>query len=292
MPEQNFQPAEGAAIDTYIWQLNPLVNYGGNAAILVSWDVAGNNRDILMNWDLSTIPIGSTIETATLFLWLEGEVGGAGGIPSYKITRLLSGNAGWTEMGCTWRTQDGVNAWAGGWGCDTDGTDLALTHLWEGNPWQGGAPMWWQFELEVSEVQYMVDKENYGFKIYSPNRAPGVNRNHAYTSSAGANAAHHPRLYVRWLEPSGRLAEYTFNVWDPLQRIEARDGHEVSPNEVRSDKWGKLLGFRSPSSKVFATLADGPDHFYISGVTSDGETVRITPDEKLFADMILKRITR
>ena len=91
---------------------------------------------------------------------------------------------------------------------------------------------------------------------------------------------------------ASRLYEYEFNVWDPLQRIIARDGHKVSPNEVRADKWGKLLGFRSPSSKVFASLADGPDHFYISGVTSDGETVRITPDEKLFADMILKRITR
>ena len=91
---------------------------------------------------------------------------------------------------------------------------------------------------------------------------------------------------------ASRLFEYEFNVWDPLQRLIGRDGHKVQPNEVRADKWGKLLGFRSPSSKLFADLADSPDAFYISGVTSDGENVRITPDEKLFADMILKRITR
>ena len=91
---------------------------------------------------------------------------------------------------------------------------------------------------------------------------------------------------------SSRLIEYTFNVWDPLQLLIGRDGHPVRPNEVRADKWGKLLGFRSPSSKTYESLAEGPDHFYISGVTSDGETVRITPDERLFADMILKRITR
>ena len=95
-----------------------------------------------------------------------------------------------------------------------------------------------------------------------------------------------------FIPTASRLYEYEFNVWDPLQRLISRDGHEVSPNEVRADKWGKLLGFRSPSSKVFASLADSPDAFYISGVTSDGETVRITPDEKLFADMLLKRITR
>ena len=91
---------------------------------------------------------------------------------------------------------------------------------------------------------------------------------------------------------SSRLIEYTFDVWDPLQRLIGRDGHAVNPNEVRADKWGKLLGFRSPSSKTYATLAEGPDHFYISGVTSDGETVRITPDEQGFADMLLKRLTR
>ena len=246
MPEQNFQPAEGAAIDTYISELNAAVNYGANANLRVTFDAAGNNRDILMNWDLSVIPTGSTIETATLYLWLEGEAGGAGGIPSYRISSILSGNSGWTEGACTWNLQDGANPWAGGAGCEVEGTDVALTYLWTGDPWQGGAPMWWQFDLVVSEFQYLIDKENYGFKIYSPNRAPGVVRSHVYTSAAGANPLHHPILYVRWIEPSGRLVEYTFNVWDPLQRIMGRDGHEVSPNEVLADKWGKLLGFRSP----------------------------------------------
>lgn len=288
MPEQTWQPAEGAAIDTYIDEVNPAVNYGGNAQLIVQWFNAGGNRDVLMNWDLSAIPAGSTIEIATLFLWIESNVAN---ITDYRITRILSGNSGWTEGGCTWATQDGANPWAGGGGCQVEGTDIAMTHLWTGDPWQGAPPMWWEFDLEISEVQYLVDKENYGFKIYSATRAPGVNRQHIYTSAAGV-AGQRPKLYVRWLEPSGRLVEYTFDVWDPLQRIVARDGHEVFPNEVRSDRWGKLLGFRSPSSKVFATLADGPDHFYISGVTSDGETVRITPDEKLFADMILKRLAR
>lgn len=291
MPEQTWQPAEGAAVDTFICEANPAVNYGGNGQLRVELFAAGGNRDILMKWDLSAIPAGSTIEIATLYLWLESEVGGAAGMVDYRITRLLSGNSSWTEGGSTWNLQDGANAWAGAAGCETAGTDLALTHLWAGNPWQGAPPMWWQFALEISEVQFMLDSENYGFKIYSTIRAPAVNRNHVYTSAAGL-AANRPRLYVRWIEPSGRLVEYTFDVWDPLQRIMGRDGHEVSPNEVRSDKWGKLLGFRSPSSKTYATLAEGPDNFYISGTTSDGETVRITPDEKLFADMILKRIAR
>jgi len=290
MPEQTWQPAEGAAVDTFIWETNPAVNYGGNTQLVVSYNAAGDNRDILMKWDLSSIPKGSTIEAATLYLWLESEVGGALGIPEYKITRLLEGNSGWTEGGATWNLQDGANPWAGAAGCETAGTDFALTNLWEGDPWQGAAPMWWQFDLVVSEVQFMLDQENYGFKIWGTTRAPGVDRDHTYSSAAAANAANHPRLYVRWIEPSGRLVEYEFNVWDPLQRVIARDGHEVAPNEIREDKWGKLLGFRSPSSKVFASLADGPDHWYTNGITSDGETVR--PDEKQFADMILKRLTR
>ncbi len=291
MPEQTWQPAEGVAIDTYIDESAPAANFGGNAQLAVEWDAIGQNIDILMNWDLSTIPVGSTIEAATLYLWLEAQIGGAGGIPAYQISRILPANSTWTEGGCTWLTLDGANPWAGGAGCEVPGTDFALTNLWEGDPWQGAPPMWWEFSLVASEFEVLVNSANYGFKIYSPNRAPGAVRQHVYTSAAGAGAQR-PRLYVRWLEPSGRLIEYTFNVWDPLQRILARDGHEVNPNEVRADKWGKLLGFRSPSSKTYASLAEGPDNYYISGVTSDGETVRITPDERLFADMILKRITR
>ena len=292
MPENEFQPAEGVAIDTYISEFNPAVNYGGVGQLQIAHGVGNENIDILMKWDLSSIPKGSTIEASTLYLWIESEVGGAGGITEYSISRLLSGNSGWTEGGCTWNLQDGINPWAGGAGCEIPSVDLALTNIWNGNPWQGAPPRWWEFDLVVSEVQFMLDKENYGFKIYSVQRAPVANRDHTYSSAAAANPAHHPRLYVRWVEPSGKLAEYTFDVWDPLQRIVARDGHEVAPNEVRSDRWGKLLGFRSPSSKTYASLAEGPDHFYISGVTSDGEAVRITPDERLFADMILKRISR
>jgi len=290
MPEQTWQPAEGVAIDTYIDEGNPAVNYGGGNQVIVGINLANVNLDILMKWDLSPIPPGSTIELATLSLWCEiSHVN----VNDVNITRILSANAGWTEAGCTWNTMDGVNAWAGGPGCEVEGTDIAATHLWSGNPFLlGPAAAWWDFPLELSEFQYMLDAGNYGFKIWETTRNPAGVAFDRFTSASGGVAAHWPILYVRWVEPSGRLVEYEFNVWDPLQRIIARDGHEVYPNEVRSDRWGKLLGFRSPSSKTYASLAEGPDHFYISGVTSDGETVRITPDERLFADMLLKRISR
>lgn len=290
MPEQTWQPAEGVAIDTYIDEANPAVNYGGNTQLILGLGAANVNQDILMKWDLSSIPQGSTIELATLSLWCEARNINIGDV---NITRLLPANTAWTEAGCTWNTMDGANAWAGGPGCEVSGVDIAMTHLWSGNPFLlGGAGAWWDFVLNPSEVQYMLDVGNYGFKIWHINRNPGVIAKDIFTSASGVNAAHWPKLYVRWIEPSGRLVEYLFDVWDPLQRIIARDGHEVNPNEVRADRWGKLLGFRSPSSKTYATLAEGPDHYYISGVTSDGETVRIIPDEKLFADMLLKRISR
>ena len=290
MPEQTWQPAEGVATDTYIDENNPAVNYGANIDLVIGWNAGGDNRDIFMRWDLSSIPTGSTIEIATLYLWCENR---NAIITDAHITRVLPANAAWTEGGCTWNTMDGVNAWTGGAGCEVVGTDLALTHIWTGDlSLMGAAAAWWTFDLSVSEFQFLLDVGNYGFKIWSTTRAPGFDAVDRFTSASGVNAAHWPQLYVRWLEPSGRLVEYTFDVWDPLQRLIGRDGHEVQPNEVRADRWGKLLGFRSPSSKTYASLADGPDHFYISGVTSDGETVRIIPDEKLFADMILKRITR
>ena len=291
MPEQTWQPAEGVAIDTYIDEANPAVNYAGHVNLSVGAGAVPGNMDVLMKWDLSSIAAGSTIEIATLYLWAEAL---NANIDDACITRLLPANTAWTEAGCTWNTMDGVNAWAGGAGCEVAGTDIALTHLWRGDPFLLCAPPAWSvFDLSIAEFQHMLDAGNYGFKYYSTLRAGGAFvAKDRYTSASGANAAHWPQLYVRWVEPSGRLVEYTFNVWDPLQRLIGRDGHEVHPNEVRADKWGKLLGFRSPSSKTYASLADGPDHFYISGVESDGESVRITPDERQFADMILKRIAR
>ena len=288
MPEQTFQPAEGAAIDTYINENVPAGNYAGTVELIVGYDAAGNNWDTLMTWDLSSIPQGSTIEIATLYLMPFVNFSPT----NISIRRILPGNVGWTEAGATWNTRNGVAAWEGGAGCEILGTDISNTVMWGPNSWAAVPGVWDEFELSVQEFQVLLDSGNYGFKIGSDTRAGGLVRRVNYHSASAVVPANRPKLYVRWIEPSGRLVEYEFNVWDPLQRIVARDGHEVPPNEVRADKWGKLLGFRSPSSKTYASLADGPDHWYISGVTSDGETVRITPDEKLFADMILKRITR
>ena len=216
-----------------------------------------------------------------------------GGLQEISIRRVLVGNLDWTEAGATWNLKDGANAWAGGVGCEVLGTDIANTLMWGPTTWGPVAGVRDDFDLSVQEFQYLIDIGNYGFKIGSERRA-GVDpqRFATYHSAAAVAGADRPTLYVRWIEPSGRLEEYKFDVWDPLQRIIARDGHEVSPNEVREDKWGKLTGFRSPSSKVFASLADTPDAWYTNGITSDGEIVRIIPDENLFADMILKRLTR
>ena len=291
MPEQTWQPAEGVAVDTYIREDGVAINYGGQAILLVGYANNNVNYDVLMRWDLTAIPKGSTIEAATLSLRCNGPV--VGGLQEITIRRILPGNLGWTEMGCTWNTQDGANPWVGGAGCEVLGTDIANTLMWGPTTWVPVAGVWDTFDLNVQEFQYLIDIGNYGFKIGSERRiGADPQRFTDYDSAAAVAGANRPTLYVRWIEPSGRLVEYTFDVWDPLQRIIARDGHEVPPNEVRSDRWGKLLGFRSPSSKVFASLTDGPDHYYISGVTSDGEMVRIIPDETLFADMILKRLTR
>ncbi|GAG88611.1 unnamed protein product [marine sediment metagenome] len=71
MPEQTWKPAEGAAIDTYIDEGNPAVNYGGNNQLIFGWNNAPIDLSVLMLWDLSPIPPGSTIEIATLSLWNE-----------------------------------------------------------------------------------------------------------------------------------------------------------------------------------------------------------------------------
>lgn len=289
MPEQNFQPAEAASVDTYIDEGAPAANFGGAATLRLALDNAGNNEDILFKFDLSPIEKGSTIETARLDLWLNSEVGGAGALGTSYITRILDGNAGWTEGGATWNTQDGANAWAGAAGCETRGTDIANTDMWSGDIFQGAAPRLNSYTLDTQEFQALIDVGNNGFKIWSGVRAPAVNRDHTFASAADANPARHPLLYVRWIEPSGRLVEYTFDVWDPRKRILDDKGRIVPPEEVEPDNWMEVLGISMPEAKVYASLVEDPSMIYIVETMMTEQGLRIKGNRSDFADVIISR---
>jgi len=293
MAEVTLQPAEGDAIDTYIDQNNPTGNAGTSLELRLGFRSDADNYDSLFKFDLSSIAKGSKIQEAILTLTAYSSVGSGTG--KVEIARILADNSDWTEGGCTWNTKDGSNSWAGSNGCETEGTDIAVSKLYtESVAYSWSFPGTNDFELEPSEFQALIDVGNYGFKMYSQARDGSVDRVIYSRSSNYGTSSDRPALYVRWIEPSGRLYEYTFNKYDPEKKLFNSMGQLVQPNEIRPNNWMYVPGVELPMAKVYDSLVTDPRMNYIVGVTNDEDrgVVGIEFDRNQFADQIIKRLVR
>ena len=127
------QPDASAGIDTYVAENVPDGNYGGLASLAVG-AFMGIRTFSLVRFDLSSIPQGSTINSAILYLYGSGN----GNNTHFYINRILPANSAWTEGGATWNyAVASTTRWAGDAdnnggtdaGCSVAGTDYASTLL-------------------------------------------------------------------------------------------------------------------------------------------------------------------
>jgi hypothetical protein len=94
--------------DTYIRAAAPAVNYGANITIDAGDSATGFGvHRSLLRFDLSAIPPGSKVISVTLQLILVADDSNA--VVTVSLYRVLRN---WTELGATWNTYDGANAWA------------------------------------------------------------------------------------------------------------------------------------------------------------------------------------
>lgn len=95
--------------DTFISSMWPGINYGGAGELIVYATSSTWNYRVLVQFDLSSIPPGSTVTSATLKLyyyrWATNNPAGRT-FWAYRVTQS------WTEMGVTWSRYDGTNSWA------------------------------------------------------------------------------------------------------------------------------------------------------------------------------------
>ncbi len=110
--EATIQPSA----DSYMNEGAKDTNYGGQSYIEVSSKPSawGNARGII-EFDLSSIPSGSTITSVTLSLYLYSTRGTNRTYCLHKVTK------NWTESGVTWNKYDGTNNWT------TSGGDYEAT---------------------------------------------------------------------------------------------------------------------------------------------------------------------
>jgi uncharacterized repeat protein (TIGR01451 family) len=177
------QPDPAAGQDTYISAASSVQNYGTQTQITTSSQTNSGAR-ALVRFDLSVIPSGATIVSATFEMYYFFSKPST--TESLRVHRVLRD---WTETGATWRSTDGVNSWTAQGG-DYDGTVIASASL------TTAVNVWKQWTI-TSLVQGWVSGAypNQGMILESP-AASGNNDRQFYSSDYLTDPTLRPKLTI------------------------------------------------------------------------------------------------
>ena len=175
----------GRSFDTYISEANPLTNYGLSNTLETRTN-GGNQERILIIYNMSSLPSGIRIDSATQELYLYAASGAT--ITPWSVYRLTNS---WEETIATWESRDLVNNWI------TPGGDYVAT------PHDGiiidVTPGWriWNITQLVNEW-YNGTYPNYGVIIFD---GSGGNRERQFWSNEyAANTSLRPKLVVNYTD--------------------------------------------------------------------------------------------
>jgi hypothetical protein len=180
-------------VDTYISDVNPTTNYGTAAVLYVGeLNVGANILRTLIKFDLSSIPSGALINSATLSFYTTGDYSDTD--RTWAARRL---KRDWVEAQATWNIYSTGNDWSTAGATHTDDSDL--TNMGEAtvaNNLVNGSEI--QFALTASEVQKMIDGTyaNYGWLI----KIKGAELNDSYElgSSGNGTSGLRPKLVIEY----------------------------------------------------------------------------------------------
>lgn len=174
--------------DTVIKTDFPTTNSGSDTSLEID---STPDWGALVKWDISSIPSGVTVTSATMQFQVTDESGVA-----YDIYQLLRD---WSESTATWNTTDGSTAWgtAGANNTSTDRSGTAVGELSLGDGLTGTETV----TLNATGIQMVQDwidgtDPNYGVTIqdYADAAGDGVD----VDSSEGSTASTRPKLSVTY----------------------------------------------------------------------------------------------
>lgn len=181
--------------DTVLSQSAPSVNFGSDLALYVDGDdPPGSGKDLstLLNWDISTIPIGSAVKGASITLNVLNQSS-----HSYQVYEM---KRDWVENQSTW------NSYASGQGWETPGAlgvqDRGSTILGSLSPSSTGSYVINLNSEGVALIQSWVDNPtaNFGFIIANSGSSDGAD----FDSREVLTISNRPKLTVRYsIDPSG-----------------------------------------------------------------------------------------
>lgn len=167
-----------------------------------TWPANMPANTILMKWDLSQIPAGSTIVSATLSLYMQGAYG-TGGKALYNISAQKVINSNPVVSQATGYNYSSTGTWTAVSGKTYNniplaGGDVAAAEDVKGIDMTPGYKSWNITRM----VQDWVNNggANYGVLLNSDNAA-AADSNRYFASSEAANAAQRPKLVITYTTP-------------------------------------------------------------------------------------------
>lgn len=231
-----------ASADAFITNITPTTNYGSNV-LLVDGDssaVASAKYRTAMKFDLSSIPAGSEIVSASLRLY-EHTAYNTLGVSAWDV-ELFKLLVDWNEAQITWNVRQTGVSWSTA-GASEDGKDIDATPfdtLTLDGVAQSGFVEWSGVGL-LELVQAWVDgsTDNYGFMLAALDaESMGV-------AARVANLFHSSEATVSWLAPRLVVTYYE------------QDAHEASASDyldlLDASNYGFTLRFESVDPDTLAT---------------------------------------
>lgn len=176
-------------------------NYGTTDKLNVGEENgASQNARALIKFDLSTIPIGSIVTSAILYLKVAGN--SAGVTSTLNVYRFIKA---WTEEGVTWEKYNGVNNWTtfGGFNAsDCENTAIGSVSV------IAAASGEYAITLDAAKIEEMLPGgvfTNNGFMIKMGTES---NDQHRWYSSDDVTASNRPKLVIEHNKSSGNFLAF------------------------------------------------------------------------------------
>lgn len=170
--------------DSHMYKFLSTVNYGSNADIYISpWN--GCEKRGIVIFDLSSIPSGAQVTSATLHLHEYSPLGSTRTIGVHRVT------SSWTEGGVTWNSRDGTTDWgtAGGDFISTSTDEKSISWI-DGSKWDS-----WDVTSDASAF-VSGTYSNYGWIIKDENESADGDFYWQFKSKEHSSSDLRPKLEV------------------------------------------------------------------------------------------------
>ncbi len=187
---QNGLNGYAGCMDSYIDQSS--ANYGGSSRMTICGYGDGNYQRGLVQFDLSTIPAGTNVSKATLWLYAYNQAQCKGSTGFYGVYPLTTS---WTAGGTNWTNAASGVAWT------TPGGDfLPDPDAQAAKQPAASVPTWYSWDVTNRVQQWMAGSStNYGWMVKCTDESLS-NQDQMYQSET-SDTLHRPKLVISDLQP-------------------------------------------------------------------------------------------